>query len=136
MVKFADSGRFHGLFLGSSEEFWRENIHGGFATLVAVLFVLACHCAKRFFFRKSSASSASPVLSDSDPPTSGSRSPQLSTSELVTDADLKFLIDNLEEKMGENEKWEKVIDKRNDILSYYAKCCKPKFFDILERDDI
>ncbi|KAM1007307.1 hypothetical protein TB2_003799 [Malus domestica] len=49
-----------------------------------------------------------------------------STSELVTDADLKFLIDNLAEKTGENVKWENVIDKGNDILFYYAKCYKPK----------
>ncbi|KAB2625167.1 hypothetical protein D8674_016827 [Pyrus ussuriensis x Pyrus communis] len=49
-----------------------------------------------------------------------------STSELVTDVDLKFLIDNFVEKTGKNVKWENVIDKRNDILSYYAKCCKPK----------
>lgn len=76
MVKIADSSRFHGLCVRSSSEFWRENIHGGFATLVAVLFVFACHCAKRFFFGKPSGSSASPVgLSDSDLPTSGSRIP-------------------------------------------------------------
>ncbi|KAM2054362.1 hypothetical protein ACFX1T_003898 [Malus domestica] len=49
-----------------------------------------------------------------------------STSELVTDADLKFLIDNLAEKTGENVKWENVIDKGNDILFYYAKWYKPK----------
>lgn len=49
-----------------------------------------------------------------------------SISEMVTDADLKFLIENLEEKTRENEKWDNVIEKRNDLLSYYAKCCKPK----------
>lgn len=47
-------------------------------------------------------------------------------SELVSDADLMFLVENLDEKTSENEKWETVIDKRNNLLSYSAKCCKPK----------
>lgn len=46
--------------------------------------------------------------------------------EIVSDADLKFLIKNLDQKLNENEKWEHVIDKRNNFLSYNAKCCKPK----------
>ncbi|BBG98701.1 Polyketide cyclase/dehydrase and lipid transport superfamily protein [Prunus dulcis] len=122
MVKIVDLRRVHGMFQGSSEEFWRENVYGGFATLVALLFVLAWHCAKRFVFRKSSSSKSSPVgVSNSDPTSSG-----FSISEMVTDADLKFLIENLEEKTRENEKWDNVIEKRNDLLSYYAKCCKPK----------
>ncbi|ONI15119.1 hypothetical protein PRUPE_3G027000 [Prunus persica] len=122
MVKIVDLRRVHGMFQGSSEEFWRENVYGGLATLVALLFVLAWHCAKRFVFRKSSSSKSSPVgVSNSDPTSSG-----FSISEMVTDADLKFLIENLEEKTRENEKWDNVIEKRNDLLSYYAKCCKPK----------
>lgn len=47
-------------------------------------------------------------------------------SEIVSDADLKFLIENLDEKHNDNEKWEHVIDKRNTVLFYNAKCCKPK----------
>lgn len=63
------------MFQGSSEEFWRENVYGGLATLVALLFVLACYCAKRFVFRKSSSSKSSPVgVSNSDPTSSGFRS--------------------------------------------------------------
>lgn len=45
---------------------------------------------------------------------------------MVTDADLKFLIENLNEKNEQNEKWDSVIEKGNDLLYYSAKCCKPK----------
>ncbi|XP_021681660.2 uncharacterized protein LOC110665725 isoform X2 [Hevea brasiliensis] len=47
-------------------------------------------------------------------------------SELVSETDLKILIENLDEKLTKNEKWENVIDKSNNLLSYSAKCCKPK----------
>ncbi|KAE8736277.1 Polyketide cyclase/dehydrase and lipid transport superfamily protein isoform 2 [Hibiscus syriacus] len=47
-------------------------------------------------------------------------------SEIVNDSDLKFLIDNLDEKGNDDDKWEIVIDKKNNFLSYRAKCCKPK----------
>ncbi|PPS10386.1 hypothetical protein GOBAR_AA10256 [Gossypium barbadense] len=42
------------------------------------------------------------------------------------EGDLKFLIDNLDEKRNEDENWENVIDKKNNFLSYKAKCCKSK----------
>ncbi|PRQ58168.1 putative START-like domain-containing protein [Rosa chinensis] len=45
---------------------------------------------------------------------------------MVTDADLKILIENLDEKIGQNKKWDNVIEKGNDLLYYSAKCCKPK----------
>lgn len=47
-------------------------------------------------------------------------------SEIVADADLVFLLDNLQEKMAENEKWQTVLEKKNNNLFYSAKCCKPK----------
>lgn len=45
---------------------------------------------------------------------------------IVPNTDLKTLISNLEGKFDENEKWEDVIDKSNNTLSYKARCCKPK----------
>jgi hypothetical protein len=48
------------------------------------------------------------------------------TSKIVTDAELKFLMEILDENQSENHKWESVIDKRNNQLCYNAKCCKPK----------
>jgi len=47
-------------------------------------------------------------------------------SELITEGDLKCLIDNLDEKANEIEKWENVTEKSKGLLSYKAKCCKPK----------
>ncbi|KAG6748944.1 hypothetical protein POTOM_045982 [Populus tomentosa] len=52
--------------------------------------------------------------------------PRLVVSEIVSVADLKFLIENLDEKLNENEKWENVTNKRNNLLAYTAKCFKPK----------
>lgn len=53
------------------------------------------------------------------------------TSKIVTDADLKFLMEILDEKLNENDKWEDVIDKRNHHLYYNAKCSKPKVTDFV-----
>ncbi|KAH7550551.1 hypothetical protein JRO89_XS13G0214900 [Xanthoceras sorbifolium] len=69
--------------MGSSYEFWLQNLNGGYATLFA-------------------------------------------TSEVVSDADLNFLIQNLDENNILNEHWDNVIDKRNTLFSYTAKCCRPK----------
>ena len=46
--------------------------------------------------------------------------------EIVSEADLKFLIEKLDDKNTADERWENVIDKKNNLLSYSAKCCKPK----------
>ncbi|KAD4889466.1 hypothetical protein E3N88_21539 [Mikania micrantha] len=35
-------------------------------------------------------------------------------------------MDNLDETGHEKEKWESVVDRRNNSLSYSVKCCKPK----------
>nr|KYP53852.1 hypothetical protein KK1_000015 [Cajanus cajan] len=48
------------------------------------------------------------------------------TSNFVTDADLKFLMEILDEKLNESDKWEDVLDRRIDHLCYNVKCCKPK----------
>jgi len=46
----------------------------------------------------------------------------------VTDADLKFLMEILDEKPDENDRWEDVLDRRNHHLFYNAKCFKPKVY--------
>ncbi|XP_062110956.1 uncharacterized protein LOC133822594 [Humulus lupulus] len=123
---------------GSSHDFWRENVHGGWATLLALLLILLWHFSRRFSFQfrfsSSSSSSFPSSLSSSSilaPPStpaavSTSPTPQFGISEIVSDADLLFLVKNLDEKNGENDKWESVVDKRNVHLSYSAKCCKSK----------
>ncbi|KAL5554274.1 hypothetical protein UlMin_041675 [Ulmus minor] len=119
-----------GFFHGSSEEFWRENLHGGWATVLALLFIFLWHFSKRFFcvshVSSVSSSSSSLPVPPSNSTASSSRTSQFRISEIVTDADLKFLMENLDEKIYENEKWDSVIDKRNNLLSYSAKSCKPK----------
>lgn len=50
---------------------------------------------------------------------------------MVTDADLKFLVETLDKKISQNEKWDNVIEKGNDLLYYNAKCCKPKVIHLL-----
>ncbi|WJZ95714.1 hypothetical protein VitviT2T_014460 [Vitis vinifera] len=106
----------------SSSSTWEIHGAGGWATMVAVLVIILWHLGRLIFsarFRSSSNST----------PTSLSASavnPQFRISEIVGDADLKTLIDNLDEKLNLNERWDNVVDKRNNFVSYNAKCCKPK----------
>lgn len=45
---------------------------------------------------------------------------------MVSDLDLKNLIDVVNNKFQANEKWEDVINRRTDRFSYCARCCKLK----------
>lgn len=103
------------------EELWREIRHGGWATLIALILIMIWHCCKRFYFRYSSLSNPTTPISE----TSRIHS-QFRILEIVSDADLKFLIEKLDQNLNESEKWEQVIDKRRNLLYYNAKCCKPK----------
>ncbi|GMI91954.1 hypothetical protein like AT3G13062 [Hibiscus trionum] len=96
------------------------------ATLIALLLILVFHLSKKFYSKFLPSSSSSPTLRLPPPPSSTSPDSQSRVPEFVSDSDLKFLIDNLDEKLNEDEKWENVIDKKTDILSYKAKCCRPK----------
>ncbi|XVF26437.1 hypothetical protein REPUB_Repub14bG0016400 [Reevesia pubescens] len=101
----------------SMEFWWWLNLR---ATLFTLLLILFFHLSKKFFAKflpSSSSSSSSPI----SPPDSHSRIP-----EIVSDSDLKFLIDNLDEKLNRDEKWDNVMDKKNNCVSYKAKCCKTK----------
>ena len=53
------------------------------------------------------------------------------TSEIIRDADLKALVEDLDEKINSNERWDNVVDKRNDSVYYNAKCCKPKVASVM-----
>ncbi|XP_054781048.1 uncharacterized protein LOC129288479 [Prosopis cineraria] len=102
----------------ASEELSRENLYGGWATLIVLFIMFFLWQFGRFFFAYCSPSK-SVLVSDST-------SSKFRISEFVTDADLKSLMENLDEKFHENDKWETVVDKSNKNVSYYAKCCKPK----------
>ncbi|KAG8380287.1 hypothetical protein BUALT_Bualt07G0177600 [Buddleja alternifolia] len=129
------------------EEFWRENKSvdedgdgDGWAwawrwTLAVILFIFICRLLSsrfRFFFgvftgrflsspSPSSSSSSSSSIPDGDAQSSLS----LRTPEIISDLDLKNLIDNLDENSPDNV-WENVVDKTTNFISYRAKCCKPK----------
>ncbi|XP_043714016.1 uncharacterized protein LOC122662449 [Telopea speciosissima] len=113
-----------GIFVGP-EQFWRENTRGCWVTILVLLFLFICQPAKRTLtltrrrFRKS-------ISVDSKTPVSSPGNSQIKISEIISVEDLRNLINSLDGKLNEMEKWENVIDKRNDLLSYNAKCCKPK----------
>ncbi|CAL1386741.1 unnamed protein product [Linum trigynum] len=103
------------------------------ATLLSLLLIIVFHFSRRLLFSlfassssSSSSSRPSPISAAAPNPLSPSGSnPESRSSELVSEADLKFLVKNLDE-VDESESWEDVIDKRNNLLHYNAKCCKPK----------
>ncbi|KAF8037353.1 hypothetical protein BT93_B0307 [Corymbia citriodora subsp. variegata] len=109
----------------SAEDLWRSGGgSGGWATAAALLLLLLWHCRWRlrlffrFLFRSTLPSSSS---------SSSAASPQISGFlEIVTDDDLRFLIRNLDESNCNEERWVDVVQKRNSLVSYSAKCCKPK----------
>ncbi|KAK8572685.1 hypothetical protein V6N13_048262 [Hibiscus sabdariffa] len=115
--------------VSSMEICWLINIR---ATLIALLFITLFHFSKKFYVRflTPSSSSSSLLSSALNLPSASSpisnRDSRSGIPEIVNASDLKFLIDNLDEKCNEDEKWENVIDKKNNFLSYRAKCCKPK----------
>lgn len=116
-------------------ELWKENKGGGWAALAVFSFIFIWQLFKYFFpvvrrcFARFRRTSSSPMmtttlsLSSDDASLSSFR-----ISDLISDGDLKSLIDNLDDKADEtrNGKWENVIEKRKTSLSYEAKCCKPK----------
>ncbi|ESQ29867.1 hypothetical protein EUTSA_v10011546mg [Eutrema salsugineum] len=115
----------------SSDEFSRRAVFDGggaacyfWATAISLLFILLFHlfCSAKFrFFDFASSSSSS---SSSSP--SHADSVSHAQSRLVSDEDLKSLIEHLEERNEAAEIWENVIHKSNDRISYTAKRCKPQ----------
>ncbi|KAG5241019.1 protein STRUBBELIG-RECEPTOR FAMILY [Salix suchowensis] len=96
----------------SSIDFWFQNerMNFGYVWATPVLFL-------SFSFSTSPNDSSLFLLLNNTP-----------ISEIVSEADLKFLIEVLDEKLTdkESDKWENVTNKRNNLLAYKAKCFKPK----------
>ncbi|CAI8607504.1 unnamed protein product [Vicia faba] len=90
-----------------------SNFYGGCAILLLLVVVVTLLFLLN---RKSRSLLASSLISDS-------RNLNPRTSNTVTDADLKFLMDEI---LNQNHKWEDVIDKTNHHLCYKAKSTKPK----------
>ncbi|XP_047166877.1 uncharacterized protein LOC124835891 [Vigna umbellata] len=97
----------------------------GLLTFVALLVVMLFLWQRnRLFFAPSSPSLSTAPATSSFNTDSIISNPR--TSNFVTDADLKFLMEILDEKLNENDKWEDVLDRRNHNLCYSVKCFKPK----------
>ncbi|KAG0468389.1 hypothetical protein HPP92_017717 [Vanilla planifolia] len=106
---------------------WRESTRCGWVTAAALLLLLLLQLVSAFrkhrtAFPASLAVGVSTVTSSIE--VSSTRS-----SVEISDADLVYLITNLESKGNEIEKWEDVIEKKNESVSYQASCCKPKNCD-------
>ncbi|CAN6932041.1 unnamed protein product [Brassica oleracea] len=86
------------------------------ATAVSILLIFLFRIFKFRFF-----SSPSPSIADSV----SHAQIQSRTPRVVSDDDLKWLIQNLEERNEAAEMWEHVIHKTNNRISYSAKRCKP-----------
>ncbi|CAA7016295.1 unnamed protein product [Microthlaspi erraticum] len=113
-------------YFSSSEVFFRRADGDGFfcyfsATVFALVFLLLYQIFRKFRFFSHASSSSSPAVS-----VSPSLSTQSRISTLVSDEDLKGLIENLEERNENAEIWENVIQKSSPRVSYTAKSCKPK----------
>uniref|UniRef100_A0A1J3HJP2 START domain-containing protein n=1 Tax=Noccaea caerulescens TaxID=107243 RepID=A0A1J3HJP2_NOCCA len=113
-------------YFSSSEVFFRRADGDGvfcycWATVFALVFLLLCQIFRKFRFFSHASSSSSPAVSVSPPLSSQSR-----ISTLVSDEDLKGLIEKLEERNEDAEIWENIIQKSNPRVSYTAKSCKPK----------
>ncbi|OVA19308.1 START domain [Macleaya cordata] len=112
--------------LAGSVEFWPENFHGGWATALVLGFILLWHSVRAFTDSRRRRSRSTQLLGFRKTSLSRATNPQTSTSEIVSEVDLRNLVNDLDEKCKENEKWDNVVDKRNNLVTYNAKCCKPK----------
>ncbi|ERN12579.1 uncharacterized protein LOC18440797 [Amborella trichopoda] len=111
-----------GIFQISAKDFWRENEYGGKATIYVLVFVITVQIFRRLFgLRLRRSDSSVRVLNASITDSSA-----IGISEIVSNSDLRNLIDDLDGKGSESQKWESVIEKSNNLIYYNAKCCKPK----------
>ncbi|KAI0518887.1 hypothetical protein KFK09_006324 [Dendrobium nobile] len=109
-----------------SGEFWREVAGGGWATAAVLLLVLFLQLVRAFTRRRAVTSDQANLVAGAAPASLAIGSSTRRILGILSDADLKDLITNLDGKSNESEKWEEIVTKRNDSVSYHAKCCKPK----------
>ncbi|XP_042495448.1 uncharacterized protein LOC122074612 [Macadamia integrifolia] len=114
-----------GIFVGP-DQFWRENTRGCWVTILVLLFLFICQPAKRALTLKRRRRRRQSVSVDGETTVSRPGNSQTRISEIISVEDLRNLINSLDGKLNEKENWENIIDKRNNLLSYSAKCCKPK----------
>ncbi|KAK1375867.1 START domain-containing protein [Heracleum sosnowskyi] len=94
--------------------------------ILIILISRLINTLRKLYFSNSQIAPAQPPSRLNSSVKSSSQS-QLGSSCIISDADLKTLIDNLDGRLNDGtEKWENVIEKSSSLLSYSAKCCKPK----------
>ncbi|RWW49118.1 hypothetical protein BHE74_00044774 [Ensete ventricosum] len=98
------------------DELWRESAGGAWGTAVLMILVSWQLLRLVFFCRRPLAIYGAYVRGGSS----------ARVSNLITDADLRDLMISLEGKPKRNERWEDLIDKRSDLVSYKAKFFRPK----------
>ncbi|KAK4736300.1 hypothetical protein R3W88_010561 [Solanum pinnatisectum] len=129
-------------------EFWKEKMdRGGNGwslsscsygyTLAIIVIILTCHLLNSrllfalsflsvvFGFRERSAANPH-AESNGHPDVAPSAPSDVRITTVISDLDLKNLIDVVNKKFQANEKWEDVINRRTDRFSYCAQCCKLK----------
>ncbi|KAI3957174.1 hypothetical protein MKW98_002801 [Papaver atlanticum] len=116
-----------GGFLVLDENFWKGNSQKVWFTVLALGFILLCQFLRAFINNRYNNGSIQ-VISTTGTTGTASLEPnsQTSISEIVSDADLRNLINELDEKGEENVQWNNVVDKRNSSVTYSVKNCKPK----------
>ncbi|KAI3977851.1 hypothetical protein MKX01_036691 [Papaver californicum] len=113
-----------GGFLFLDEKFRKGNSPKVWFTILALGFILLFQFLKAFINNRYNNRSVQ-VISTSGT-TSVLPNSQTSISRIVSDADLRNLINELDEKNEENVEWVNVVDKRNSNVTYNVKSCKPK----------
>ncbi|MCL7045429.1 hypothetical protein MKW94_013508 [Papaver nudicaule] len=115
-------------FLILDEKFW----NGGnsqkkvWFTILALGFILLFQFLRGFIKNRNRSVQVTSTTETTTGTTSLGPNSQTSISGIVSDADLRYLINELDEKGEENVKWDSVVDKRNSNVTYNVKSCKPK----------
>ncbi|URD94906.1 zinc finger CCCH-type containing 14 [Musa troglodytarum] len=98
------------------DDLWRKSAGGGWATAVVMLLVSWQLLRLLFCCRRPVAISGAYFRGGSS----------ARVANLITDADLRDLMISLEGKPKRNERWEDLIDKSSNLVSYKAKFFRPK----------
>lgn len=135
---------------GGGRDWWANELGRGrggcgsvLVTWLAVAFILLCYATRRLLNNSARRKrhSEKQILSENNEQSSVVRGEALSTpnaldgqilqnaqriSEHFQEIHLQMLVNELEERFDREEQWETVLEKKNDNVSYKAKCCDPK----------
>ncbi|XP_042406007.1 uncharacterized protein LOC121996209 [Zingiber officinale] len=114
-------------FAFNSGELWPESTAGGWATAIVTLLLISWQLLRLLSSRRiPRASTARASLEDSTLTESSEGGSPSGVSQIISDDDLRDLIISLDENLERDDRWEHVIEKNNDLVSYKAICYRPK----------